>query len=86
MEGKRVCPVTGFAQQDKEDRYNEAQWAKAPHSRQGGCKMFESLDDKIRESEHTSEAPVRRWLRYAGVFLVSMMVFSALYAGILFLE
>ena len=48
--------------------------------------MFDSLNDKIRESEDTSEAPVRRWLRYAGVFMVSMLAFGALYAGILFLE
>ena len=48
--------------------------------------MFDSLNDKIRASEDASEAPARRWLRYAGVFIVSMLAFGALYAGILFLE
>jgi hypothetical protein len=48
--------------------------------------MFDSLDDKIRESEDTSEAPARRWLRYTGVFMVSMLAFGALYVGILLSE
>jgi hypothetical protein len=48
--------------------------------------MFDSLDDKIRESENTSEAPARRWLRYTGVLIASMLAFGALYVGILILE
>lgn len=48
--------------------------------------MFDSINDKIRESEDTSEGPVRRWLRYAGIFIVSLLAFGALYSGILFLE
>ena len=48
--------------------------------------MFDNLDDKIRESEDTSEAPFRRWLRYAGVLMVSMLAFGSLCVGILFLE
>jgi hypothetical protein len=44
------------------------------------------LNDKIRESEDTSEAPATRWLRYAGILIVSMLAFGALYLGILFLE
>jgi hypothetical protein len=48
--------------------------------------MFDSLNDKIRQSEDTSEAPVMRWLRYAGIFMVSLLAFGALYSGILFLE
>jgi hypothetical protein len=48
--------------------------------------MFDSLSDKIRQSEDASEASVSRWLRYAGILTVSMLAFGALYAGILFLE
>ena len=48
--------------------------------------MFDSINDKIRESEDTPEGPVRRWLRYAGIFTVSLLAFGALYSGILFLE
>jgi hypothetical protein len=48
--------------------------------------MFDSLTDKIREAEDASEAPARRWLRYVGILMVSMLAFGALYAGILFLE
>jgi hypothetical protein len=48
--------------------------------------MFDSFDDEIRRHEDSSEAPIRRWLRYAAVFMVSMLAFGALYTGILFLE
>ena len=48
--------------------------------------MFDSLNDEIRKHDDSSEAPAIRWLRYAGVLMVSMLAFGALYAGILFLE
>lgn len=48
--------------------------------------MFDSLNDELRRYDDAAEAPARRWLRYAGVFLVSMLAFGALYVGILFLE
>jgi hypothetical protein len=48
--------------------------------------MFDSLNDEMRRHEDASEAPVRRWLRYAGILMVSMLVFGTLYVGILFLE
>ena len=48
--------------------------------------MFDSLSDEIRKSMHATEAPVLRWLRYAGILSVSVLAFGALYAGILFLE
>ena len=48
--------------------------------------MFDSLNDEMRRHEDTTEAPVSRWLRYAGVLMVSMLAFGALYVGILFLE
>jgi len=48
--------------------------------------MFDSLNDEMRRHEDTTEGPVSRWLRYAGVLIGSMLAFGALYAGILFLE
>ena len=48
--------------------------------------MFDSLNDEILDAEDTTEAPVRRWLRHAGIFLISMLAFGALFVGILFLE
>lgn len=48
--------------------------------------MFESLNEEIRRREGGSETAVMRWLRYAGVFVVSMVAFGALYAGIALLE
>ena len=48
--------------------------------------MFDSLNDEMRRHEDTTEAPLGRWLRYAGIFMVSTLAFGALYAGILLLE
>ena len=48
--------------------------------------MFNSLNDEIRKHEDSSGATAMRWVRYAGVLMVSMLAFGALYAGILFLE
>jgi hypothetical protein len=47
--------------------------------------MFNSLNDEIRKSEGV-EPPTSRLLRYAGIVAASILAFSALYAGILFLE
>ncbi len=48
--------------------------------------MFESLNEEIKRREGESESAVIRWLRYAGVFIVSLFAFGALYAGIRYLE
>ena len=48
--------------------------------------MFDSLNDKVLHLEDPAEAPVGKWLRHAGIFLVSMLAFGALFVGILFLE
>jgi hypothetical protein len=48
--------------------------------------MFESLNEEIKRREAGSESAAMRWLRYAGVFVVSLFAFGALYAGIKFLE
>lgn len=48
--------------------------------------MFESLEDRIALDEQKRTTPQKRWLQYAGVFAATIMVFGALYAGILLLE
>ncbi len=48
--------------------------------------MFESLNEEIKRREGGSEAALMRWVRYAGVFVVSLVAFGALYAGIKYLE
>lgn len=47
--------------------------------------MLEDLNELI-ERQRESETTARRWLRYVGVFMVSLVAFGALYAGIKFLE
>jgi hypothetical protein len=47
--------------------------------------MFESLNE-IERKEGGTETALTRWLRYAGVFVVTLVAFGALYAGITFLE
>jgi len=48
--------------------------------------MLENLNELIERQQRESETVVARWLRYAGVFLVSLFAFGALYAGIKFLD
>jgi len=48
--------------------------------------MFNSLDEEIERDDQATSTPQQRWLRYAAVLLVSIVLFSGLYAGIRFLE
>jgi hypothetical protein len=48
--------------------------------------MFDSLNEETLRREDATEAPVRHWLRHAGIFLVSMLALGALFVGILSLE
>jgi hypothetical protein len=49
--------------------------------------MFSSLEEEIARSEKQAHVSMgRRWLYYAGVFVVSAIMFGALYIGIRFLE
>ena len=48
--------------------------------------MFESLDDQIALDARKMTTARNRCLQYAGVFAATIMVFGALYAGILLLE
>ena len=48
--------------------------------------MFDSINDETLRSEDATEAPIRHWLRHAGIFLLSMLALGALFVGILLLE
>jgi hypothetical protein len=48
--------------------------------------MFRSLDEEIRRDDNAVSTPQGRWLRHAGVLLISaLLLFGCLYAGIWFL-
>ena len=48
--------------------------------------MFQSLDEEIKRDERSRSTPRERFVFYAAVLLVSMVLFGSLYAGIRFLE
>lgn len=48
--------------------------------------MFESLDDQIALDARKAVSVRSRWMQYAGVVAATLVVFGALYAGILLLE
>ena len=48
--------------------------------------MFDSLADRIREDEHQSVSNTERYLRWAAVAVISVVLFGGLYLGIRLLE
>ena len=48
--------------------------------------MFNSLDDEIKRDDEATSTPRERWLLYAVVLTVSIVLFGGLYTGIRFLE
>ena len=48
--------------------------------------MFDSLEEEMKRNDEATSSPRERWLRYAAVLLVSLVLFGGLYAGIRFLE
>ncbi len=48
--------------------------------------MFNSLDEQMKRDDATSTSSRERWLTYASVAIVSLLVFSGLYAGIMLFE
>ena len=48
--------------------------------------MFTSLDEEIKRDDQASTTPRGRWLFYIVVLLASGILFSGLYAGIMYLE
>jgi hypothetical protein len=49
-------------------------------------RMFNSLDEEMKRDDQATSTPRERWLRYAGVLLVSAVLFAGLYTCIRFLE
>jgi hypothetical protein len=47
-----------------------------------GGSMFDSLADRIREDEHQSVTNTERYLRWAAVGVISVVVFGGLYLGV----
>jgi hypothetical protein len=48
--------------------------------------MFDSLADRIREDEHQTIGNTERYLRYALVLVIAVVLFGGLYMGVKFLE
>ena len=48
--------------------------------------MFNSLDEQIEHDDDAVSTPQTRWLRYAVVLLVSVLLFGTLYLCIRLLE
>ena len=48
--------------------------------------MFDSLADRIREDDHQTTTATERYLRYAFVLVIAIVLFGALYMGVKFLE
>ncbi|HTP31206.1 MAG TPA: hypothetical protein VMJ75_03470 [Candidatus Acidoferrales bacterium] len=48
--------------------------------------MFDSLADRIREDDHQAVNKTERYLRWAMVAVISIVLFGGLYIGVRFLE
>ena len=48
--------------------------------------MFTSLDEQMKRDDDAVQTPQERWVRYAAVLLISVLLFGGLYLGIRFLE
>ena len=48
--------------------------------------MFDSLAGKIREDEHREVTNTERYVRWAAVIVISIVLFGGLYMGVRLLE
>ena len=48
--------------------------------------MFDSLADRIREDDQKEISPRERYMRWAAVAVLSILLFAALYLGVHLLE
>ena len=48
--------------------------------------MFDSLADRIREDEHKEVGATERYVRWAAVIILSLLLFGGLYMGVRLLE
>jgi len=48
--------------------------------------MFDSLADRIRADEHLEVTNTERYIRWAAVIIISIVLFGGLYMGVRLLE
>ncbi len=48
--------------------------------------MFDSLADRIREDDHQQVTNTERYIRWAAVIVISIVLFGGLYMGVRLLE
>jgi hypothetical protein len=48
--------------------------------------MFDSLEDRIKHDDHDEISPRERWMHWAAIALVSVLVFGGLVIGIRVLD
>ena len=48
--------------------------------------MFDSLADRIREDDHQAVNNTERYLRWAAVIVISIVLFVGLYMGVRLME
>jgi hypothetical protein len=48
--------------------------------------MFTSLEEEIKRQDDAAHTPRDRWVRYAAVLLISVLLFGGLYTAIRLLE
>jgi hypothetical protein len=48
--------------------------------------MFDSLADRIREDDHREVTNTERYIRWAAVIVISIVLFGGLYMGVRLLE
>ncbi|MCU1238173.1 MAG: hypothetical protein JWP63_6140 [Candidatus Solibacter sp.] len=48
--------------------------------------MFDSLADRMREDEHQEVSTTERYVRWAAVIVISVVLFGGLYMGVRLLE
>ena len=48
--------------------------------------MFDSLADRIREDDHQAISSKERYIRWAAVLVISVVLFGGLFFGVRFLD
>jgi hypothetical protein len=44
--------------------------------------MFDSLDDRIKQDDRQELSARERWIRWAGIAILSVLLFGGLYVGV----
>ena len=48
--------------------------------------MFDSLDDQMKKDDAATTTPTQKYIRYAAVFVTSIVLFGGLYLGVQLLD